>query len=364
MNKITFSLLFCFISSLLIGQDTALNTSSDTTIYAVVEEMPRFPGCEHLDTTITIKNQCAQQSLLGFIYQNIRYPLEAQQNDIEGTVVVTFVVEKDGKVSSAKVARDIGGGCGEEVLRIINGMNEVNLVWTPGKQKGEPVRTKFNLPVKFKLEEAPPYVMMGIDTVYTVFDTPLDFEGGIEGLEKHLNEQLDYPQIGNDSCSIGHIDMSVLVEPSGLVRILDLNDHNSLGIDFQFEAIEAMTSTMGKWKPATYEGRKVSTSYDHRHAFIPTNTEKCQQVIDNFSKANQLMLEGAELYNNEQQEEGIAKMTEAVTLFPENADFLSIRGQAYLNMNKLTEACEDLSKVRAILMVIWYDNLLPVICKG
>ena len=258
---------------------------------------------------------------LVFIYQNIRYPLEAQQNDIEGTVVVSFIVEKDGTISSPEVLRDIGGECGAEVLRIINGMNQVNLVWTPGKQDGQIVRTKFNLPVKFKLEEAPPYTLVDNDTVYTVWDTPLDFEGGMEGLNAHLESRLKYPEVGNDSCSIGYIDMSVLIEPTGVVRILDLNDHNSLGIDFQYEAIDAMTSTIGKWKPATYKDRKVPTAYDHRHAFIPTNTQKCQQIIADFEKANLLMDEGMELYNTEQKEAGLNKMTEAINMFPHNADF-------------------------------------------
>ena len=122
--------------------------NGDTTIYKVAEEAPRFPVCEGLDTTIQVIEQCAQQQLLAFVYQNIQYPLDARQNGNEGTVVVSFVVEKDSTVSNINVVRDIGGGCGEEALRVINGMNEIGVKWIPGKMKGKPVRVQFNLPIK------------------------------------------------------------------------------------------------------------------------------------------------------------------------------------------------------------------------
>lgn len=113
--------------------------------------MPRFPGCEDQGSEEEKKN-CAAQELLKFIYKNIKYPAIARENGVEGTVVVTFVVEKDGTVTDVKVVRDIGAQCGEEALRVVNLMNTENLRWTPGKQRGRPVRVQFNLPVKFKLE--------------------------------------------------------------------------------------------------------------------------------------------------------------------------------------------------------------------
>ena len=89
-----------------------LFAQNDTTIYKIVEEAPRFPGCESLDTTIAYKNQCAQRSLLLFVNQNIRYPIEAREQNIQGTVVVSFVVEKDGFISNPILLKDLQGGCG------------------------------------------------------------------------------------------------------------------------------------------------------------------------------------------------------------------------------------------------------------
>ena len=123
-------------------------------IFKVVEEMPRFPGCESLPS-IAEKKACADKKLLEFIYQNINYPNVARENNIEGTVVIRFVVDKNGKISQAEIVREIGGGCGEEALRVVRKMNEMPVRWSPGKQRGRPVNVYFTLPVKFILKVDP-----------------------------------------------------------------------------------------------------------------------------------------------------------------------------------------------------------------
>ena len=119
-------------------------------IFQVVEEMPRFIGCEDLSDKKE-KYDCASKKLLQFIYGNIKYPTIALENSIEGTVVVRFVVNTEGKVLDAKILRDIGGTCGREALRIVQLMNKNGVSWLPGKQRGRPVNVQMNLPVKFKL---------------------------------------------------------------------------------------------------------------------------------------------------------------------------------------------------------------------
>jgi len=122
-------------------------------IFKVVEEMPRFPApeCENLGT-MQEKKACSDKAMLEFIYKNIKYPAIARENGVEGTVVIQFVVEKDGSIAQAKILRDIGAQCGGEALRVVNLMNEKGLSWVPGKQRGRSVRVQFNLPVKFRLE--------------------------------------------------------------------------------------------------------------------------------------------------------------------------------------------------------------------
>ena len=106
----------------------------EESVFLVVEEDPEFPG--------------GMDSLKAFIERNLIYPQAARDNKIEGKVYVTFTVEADGSISNVKVLRDIGGGCGEEAVRVVKMMPK----WKPGKQRGKPVRTQFNLPVTFKLK--------------------------------------------------------------------------------------------------------------------------------------------------------------------------------------------------------------------
>lgn len=342
---------------------TAQTAVTDTTVYQVVDEMPRFPGCEQLDTTLAVIKQCSQAVLLNFVYKNLRYPIEAQQNGNEGTVVASFVVEPDSTISEVKIVRDVGGGTGASVLELISVMNEIGVRWTPGKKQGKVVRTLFTLPVKFKLKEAPPYTLIDRDTVYTKLDTPLTYQDGDAALTSFIADKLEYPAMGNDSCLVGMMDAQVLVEPSGKVRILDVSDYNNLGFDFQFSAINAITSTIGKWTPATYEGRNVPTTTDIRVAFLPTDEAKCKATIESFNRANTLAAEGAQMYDNDEKEAGLAKLDEAIALFPDNAEFLYTRGQIYMNDNQMPEACADLTKVKNILSVGWFDSILPLICN-
>ena len=108
---------------------------NDTAIVVISDVMPEFPG--------------GDEALFAYLSQNINYPTEAKDAKIEGRVFVTFVVEKDGRITGERILRDIGGGCGEEVLRVIRTMPK----WKPGTQDGKPVRVQFNLPVAFELQD-------------------------------------------------------------------------------------------------------------------------------------------------------------------------------------------------------------------
>ena len=122
-------------------------------VFKQVDEMPRFPGCENKNMTAEERKQCSLMELLQFLYASLEYPKEAQKNDIEGQVISQFVVSKDGTTSDFKIIRGIGGGCDEEVIRVLNKMNEKGILWKPGMQEGKPVNVIFTLPVSFKLSD-------------------------------------------------------------------------------------------------------------------------------------------------------------------------------------------------------------------
>jgi TonB family protein len=139
------------VACLIMMANITFGQTSDTTIYAVVDQVPLF-SCGNDIEDIKERNLCSQKKMLEFIYTQIRYPKDARENLIEGTVIVRFVVEKDGSISNINVLRSVGGGCDEEVIRIIQSMPK----WEAGLHKGEKVRVQFNLPVKFRLERNEP----------------------------------------------------------------------------------------------------------------------------------------------------------------------------------------------------------------
>lgn len=112
--------------------------AQDEKIFTVVEEQPEFNG--------------GYDAMMEFIRENLRYPADARQQGVEGTVYVSFIVETDGRVTSSKIIRGISAACDNEVLR----MMEIMPNWKPGRQSGQDVRVRFVLPIKFSLNNQSP----------------------------------------------------------------------------------------------------------------------------------------------------------------------------------------------------------------
>jgi TonB family protein len=106
----------------------------DVPVYTLVEKMPEYIGGDYA------RNK--------FMAEEIMYPQKATENGIQGTVYISFIIEKDGAVSNVKVLRGIGGGCDEESMRVVKLLNK----WKPGSQNGKNVRVIFNMPIYFKLQ--------------------------------------------------------------------------------------------------------------------------------------------------------------------------------------------------------------------
>ena len=110
-------------------------STSDDEVFQVVENMPEFPG--------------GTAELMKFLAMNIKYPVEAQKENVQGRVVVQFVVSKTGKIIDPTIARSVSPELDAEAIRVVNAMP----LWTPGEQKGEPVNVKFTLPILFRLTD-------------------------------------------------------------------------------------------------------------------------------------------------------------------------------------------------------------------
>ncbi len=143
MKKIVLTIILALMGAAAMAQsETKTTAKSESTeplnvieeeVFVVVEEEPEFPG--------------GMEALYRYLASNINYPQAAKNERIQGKVYVSFVIEKDGSVSNIKVLRDIGGGCGEEAVRVVKQMPK----WKPGRQRGKRVRTQYNLPINFNL---------------------------------------------------------------------------------------------------------------------------------------------------------------------------------------------------------------------
>lgn len=103
-------------------------------VFDIVEEMPSFPG--------------GQGALMSFLSSNIKYPVVAQENGVQGRVIVGFVVERDGSITDVKVMRSVDPSLDREAQRVVKAMPK----WKPGKQNGSAVRVKYTVPVVFRLQ--------------------------------------------------------------------------------------------------------------------------------------------------------------------------------------------------------------------
>lgn len=106
----------------------------ETKVFDVVEQMPSFPG--------------GDAELMKYLNSHIKYPAVAEENGIQGRVVATFVVERDGSITDVKVIKSVDPSLDKEAVRVVKSMPK----WNPGKQNGQAVRVKYNLPVTFKLQ--------------------------------------------------------------------------------------------------------------------------------------------------------------------------------------------------------------------
>ena len=103
-------------------------------VFDVVEQMPSFPG--------------GPSALMEWLSNNVKYPIVAQENGVQGRVVVSFVVERDGSITDVKVVRGVDPSLDKEASRVVRAMPR----WIPGKQNGSAVRVKYNVPVAFRLQ--------------------------------------------------------------------------------------------------------------------------------------------------------------------------------------------------------------------
>ena len=244
------------------GSFNLTSGGSDTTnvVYEVVEIQPSPAG--------------GMAGWNKYLSENLRYPPNAQRKGIEGTVIVAFVVNTDGTTTDIEILRSVGGGCDEEVIRIVQGSPK----WTPGMQRGTPVRTRMRLPLRFILggtdtskdstevslnavplspaTDGQDSSQEGVALFFDVVDTPPSPVGGLEAWSRHLSENLTYPMSARMKGIQGTVLVSFIVNTDGTIEGIELVQGIGGGCDE--EAIRIIKSCPG-WTPGMIKGKAVRT---------------------------------------------------------------------------------------------------------
>jgi TonB family protein len=208
-----------------------------------------------------------------YLSENLRYPPNAQRKGIEGTVIVAFVVNTDGTTTDIEILRSVGGGCDEEVIRIVKGSPK----WTPGMQRGTPVRTRMRLPLRFmlggtdtsrdstevSLNAVPLPLTDGQDSTkensavfFDLVDTPPSPVGGLAAWQRHLSENLTYPTSARMRGIQGTVLVSFIVNTDGSIEGIELVQGIGGGCDE--EAIHIIKISP-RWTPGMIKGKAVRT---------------------------------------------------------------------------------------------------------
>ena len=199
--------------------------------------------------------------MMKFLQQNIKYPKEAQEQGKQGRVIVQFVVNKDGSIVNDSIVRSVDPLLDAEALRVVRSMPN----WTPGKQKGKPVRVRFTLPVTFHLNGDAPKQATEVkqpeatdDKIFQVVEDQPEFPGGMEGLMKHLSKEIKYPKEAQEKGTQGRVIVQFVVRKDG--SITDAKIMKPVDPLLDAEALRVV-SEMPNWIPGKQRGEAVNVRF-------------------------------------------------------------------------------------------------------
>ena len=205
-----------------------------------------------------------------FLASNLKYPQAARKAGIQGMVYVTYVVEKDGSITNARLLRGIGGGCDEEAVRVVAAMPK----WKPGTQRGKPVRVQYNLPIKFALDDDGEsknkvstifaYSATGgksqlvDEKVYAVVEEMPEFIEGANKVSNFLKEHVRYPESARKAGIQGTVFVTFLVKKDG--SLADVKIMRGIGGGCDEEAVRVVK--MMKFKPGKQNGKPIDVQFN------------------------------------------------------------------------------------------------------
>ncbi|HPH18971.1 MAG TPA: TonB family protein [Haliscomenobacter sp.] len=248
------------INELVVVGYTPIRDSIPGEVFKVVEKMPEYPG--------------GSVELLRFLAQNILYPEVARKENIQGLVVVQFIIGKDGTIIDPHVVHGIGGGANEEALRVVKTIPK----WKPGSQKGQAVNVQFNLPIRFMLEgDASEKKVDAPKEVFKVVEQMPAYPGGPADLLKYLAANINYPKAAKDAGVEGMVVIQYVIEKDGSISNAQVVKGIGSGCD---EEALRVVKAMPNWVPGKQRGQIVPVQFnlpirfkldDKKSNALPTN---------------------------------------------------------------------------------------------
>jgi len=205
-----------------------------------VEEPPEFKG--------------NPEELMKFIVSKIIYPIDAQNDGIQGRVIVQFVITSEGRVRNVRTVRSVHPLLDEEAERVVK-LTDEN--WKPGFQDGKAVNFLFTIPIYFALQVDDDEELDEIDSDF--LEMPPEFEGGDHGLLNFIAQELRYPIQPLESGIQGKVVVSFVVAEDG--KIKDVAVVQGVHPLLDFEAVRVVKRTEGKWKPGIKNGKPADVYY-------------------------------------------------------------------------------------------------------
>lgn len=242
--------------------ETSVSNDASTTIAQVESEAASQDDKIHYsaETMPTFKGKEATLGMRDFVAKNLKYPEDAVKKGIQGTVYVQFIVEKDGSVSNVKVLRGASPELNKEAIRVTS----LAQGWTPGKQKGKPVRVSFTFPIKFKLDNGDKNVTISVikkekDLFFVCEDMPTyNGKEASAGFREYVAKHLKYPEEAAKKGIQGTVYIQFVVEKDGSVSSVKV----LRGVDPSLDT-EAMNvvKNADKWEPGKQKGQAVRVSF-------------------------------------------------------------------------------------------------------
>jgi len=232
------SLLFASRSLFAQGSQDSL---SEYDCVRFIEDEPEFPG--------------GDSSRSAFITNNLQYPDTAKMYHVEGVVYASFIVEKDGSLSSFNILRGLGWGCDEEAIRVLKLMPK----WRPATRRGEIVRVQMNMPIRFEIEDK------DCDIIKP------SYPGGKDSLDAFINRNIRYGRLRREEMTGEVVVITLLLDPKGNITktyfIPRIDGASGIGGGCDEEAIYIIKK-MPQWIPAKCGKKNIPSNYKLEIKFI------------------------------------------------------------------------------------------------